>query len=104
VVTGGRVRRACGHVLLLGGVLAFLGIAAAAVLGVRPFAPVWAFLACATAMAGAALRQPAGDPAGEGRAEDSPLAMAPAEGGGTGAGDPATLGGEADAGDGDGSE
>ena len=56
------MRRAVGRVLLAGGLLAFLGLAGAAVLGLAAFAPFWAFLACAAAMAGLALRQP--DPAG----------------------------------------
>jgi hypothetical protein len=53
------MRRAAGRVLLAGGLLAFLGLAGTAVLGLAPFAPFWAFLACTAAMAGLALRQPA---------------------------------------------
>ena len=78
------MRRLWGHVLLFGGAAVFLGLVAVAVLGLWPFAPFWAFVASAAAMAGAALRQPDLDPpATSGRSRGR---AAPDEGGGEGAG------------------
>ncbi|MCB4821443.1 hypothetical protein [Roseicella aerolata] len=102
-MTWHRARRLLGWLLLAGGLLALLGIAMVALLGFRPFEPLWAFLASATAMAGAVLRQHGDEAAGTG---DPVQAVAAADGGGTGAGDAGPLPGEvgdADGG-GDGSE
>ncbi|MDO9708460.1 hypothetical protein [Paracraurococcus lichenis] len=89
------MRRAAGTTLLLGGLLAVAGLAVAALLGLHPFAPAWAFAACAAGLAGLALRNPV-EEAGEGPDSDP----GPSEGGGTGAGDAGGHGSEADAGEG----
>ncbi|TDH63664.1 hypothetical protein E2C06_04885 [Dankookia rubra] len=80
------MRRAAGRLLLAGGLLAFLGLAGAAVLGLAPFAPFWAFLSCAAAMAGLALRQ-SEVPEGTDQGPIAGLDGALSDGGGTGAGD-----------------
>ena len=80
------MRRLWGHVLLFGGAAVFLGLVAVAVLGLWPFAPFWAFVASAAAMAGAALRQPDLDPAASGGRSRGRAAAVPDEGGGEGAG------------------
>ena len=87
------MRRAAGRLLLAGGLLAFLGSVGAAALGLAPFAPFWAFLSSAAAMAGLALRQP--DPEDAGRGPTPGLDGALSEGGGTGAGDAGGDGGTA---------
>ena len=81
------MRRVAGRVLLAGGLLASLALAGAAVLGLAPFAPFWAFLSCAAAMAGLALRQPNPGPEGAGQGSAPGLDGALSDGGGTGAGD-----------------
>jgi hypothetical protein len=98
-MTRRRARRILGWLLLAGGLLTLLGIAMVALLGLWPFEPFWAFLASATAMAGAALRQPDDDAGGNG---DPVQAVSATDGGGTGAGDAGSLPGEAEAGAADG--
>jgi hypothetical protein len=81
------MRRAVGRVLLAGGVVAFLSLAGTAALGLAPFAPFWAFLACAAALAGLAFRQPEPGPDEVGQGPAAGLDGALSDGGGNGAGD-----------------
>ena len=81
------LRLVAGRVLLAGGLLGFLGLAGGAALGLFAFAPFRAFLACASAMAGLALRQPDPGPEGADQGPAAGLDGALSDGGGTGAGD-----------------